>query len=111
LNELLFLCPEVIFMAITKETIDYIAKLAILQLSESEQDNMVVEIGRIISYFDKLKELDTSDVDAMEFLSMDEDVVESNLRDDIVGKSYDRNKLLHPEEKDSEYFTVPKVVE
>ena len=98
-------------MAITKEIIDYIAKLARLQLSESEQDNMAAEIGRIISYFDKLKELDTSDVDAMEFLSMDEDVVENNLRDDVVGKSYDRDKLLHPEEKNSEYFTVPKVVE
>jgi len=98
-------------MAITKEIIDYIAKLARLQLSEREQDNMAAEISRIIAYFDKLKELDTSDVDAMEFLSMDEDVVESSLRDDIVGKSYDRNKLLHPEEKNSEYFTVPKVVE
>jgi len=98
-------------MAITKEIIDYIAKLARLQLSESEQDNMAAEIGRIISYFDKLKELDTSDVDAMEFLSMEEDVVENNLRDDVVGKSYDRDKLLHPEEKNSEYFTVPKVVE
>ena len=72
---------------------------------------MAAEIGRIISYFDKLKELDTSDVDAMEFLSMEEDVVENNLRDDVVGKSYDRDKLLHPEEKNSEYFTVPKVVE
>ena len=54
-------------MAITKEIIDYIAKLAMLQLSNEEQDNMVIEIGQVISYFDKLKELDTSDVDAMEF--------------------------------------------
>jgi len=100
-----------IIMSITKEIIDYIARLARLQLSESEQDNMAAEIARIIAYFDKLKELDTSNVDAMEFLSMDEDVVESNLRDDTVGKSYDRNRLLHPEEKSLEYFTVPKVVE
>ncbi|NLX70206.1 MAG: Asp-tRNA(Asn)/Glu-tRNA(Gln) amidotransferase subunit GatC [Clostridiales bacterium] len=99
-------------MAITKEIIEYIAKLARLQLNEREQDNMAVEIGQIISYFDKLKELDTSDIDSMEFLFMDEDTVENSLRDDIVGKSYDRNKLLHPEEKkDSEYFTVPRVVE
>lgn len=99
-------------MAITKEIIDYIAKLARLQLSESERDNMAVETNQIISYFDKLNELDTSDVDAMEFLAADEDTVENSLRDDIARKSYDRDKLLHPEEKeDSEYFTVPRVVE
>ena len=99
-------------MAITKEIIDYIAKLARLKLNEGEQDSMAREIGRIIAYFDKLKEVDTSDIDAMEFLSTDENAVENSLRDDIVGKSFDRNKLLHPEEKDgSEYFTVPRVVE
>lgn len=98
-------------MAITKEIIDYIAKLAMLQLSNEEQDNMVIEIGQVISYFDKLKELDTSYVDAMEFFFMDEDEVESSLRDDIVKESYPRKQLLHSEENDLEYFRVPKVVE
>ncbi len=99
-------------MAITKEIIQYIAMLARLQLDEKEEDNMVSDISRIISYFDKLKELDTSNIDAMEFLSMDEDVFDKALRDDAVGESYDREELLHPEEKKgSEYFTVPRVVE
>ncbi len=99
-------------MAITKEVIEYIAMLARLQLDEDEENNMVSDISRIISYFDKLKELDTSNIDAMEFLSVDEDVFDKALRDDVIGKSYDRRELLHPEEeKDSEYFTVPRVVE
>ncbi|MFS8500323.1 MAG: Asp-tRNA(Asn)/Glu-tRNA(Gln) amidotransferase subunit GatC [Caldicoprobacter sp.] len=99
-------------MAITKEVIKYIAMLARLQLNEEEESSMVSDINRIISYFDKLKELDTSNIDAMEFLSMDEDAFEKALRDDVVDKSYDREELLHPEEeKGSEYFTVPRVVE
>jgi aspartyl-tRNA(Asn)/glutamyl-tRNA(Gln) amidotransferase subunit C len=99
-------------MAITKEIIEYIAMLARLQLDENEESSMVSDISRIISYFDKLKELDTSNIDAMEFLSTDEDVFENALRDDVVGKSYDREELLHPEEEEgSEYFTVPRVVE
>lgn len=99
-------------MTITKEIIEYIAMLARLQLDENEKNSMVADISKIISYFDKLKELDTSNIDAMEFLVMDEDVFEGALRDDIVGKSYDREDLLHPEEEESsEYFTVPRVVE
>ncbi|MBM7582369.1 aspartyl-tRNA(Asn)/glutamyl-tRNA(Gln) amidotransferase subunit C [Caldicoprobacter guelmensis] len=99
-------------MAITKEIIEYIAMLARLQLDENEEANMVSDISKVISYFDKLKELDTSNIDAMEFLSMEEDVFENALRDDVVGQSYERAQLLHPEEEeDSEYFTVPKVVE
>lgn len=99
-------------MAITKEVIEYIALLARLQLNEEKESKMASEISRIISYFDKLKELDTSNIDAMEFLSMDEEVFDKALRDDAVGKSYDREVLLHPEEeKGSEYFTVPRVVE
>jgi len=42
---------------------------------------------------------------------MDEDEVESSLRDDIVKESYPRKQLLHSEENDLEYFRVPKVVE
>jgi aspartyl-tRNA(Asn)/glutamyl-tRNA(Gln) amidotransferase subunit C len=99
-------------MAITKEIIEYIAMLARLRLDENEKINMVSDISKVMYYFDKLKELDTSNIDAMEFLSMEEDVFENALRNDVVGKSYERTQLLHPEQEEgSEYFTVPKVVE
>ncbi|NSW89380.1 MAG: Asp-tRNA(Asn)/Glu-tRNA(Gln) amidotransferase subunit GatC [Firmicutes bacterium] len=99
-------------MAITREIIEYIAGLARLQLDEKDKEEMVIEISKIIAYFDKLKEMDTSNIDAMEYLSMDEDMDGNVLRDDVITESYDRKDLLcGAEEEELGYFIVPRVVE
>ncbi|HHY60352.1 MAG TPA: Asp-tRNA(Asn)/Glu-tRNA(Gln) amidotransferase subunit GatC [Clostridia bacterium] len=99
-------------MAINKEIIDYVATLARLQLSEEEQEAMVAEIGKVVNYFDQLKELDTAQVNAMDYLVVNENVFEDILRDDVTGTSFAREELLHPDEdRSAAFFTVPKVVE
>lgn len=99
-------------MAINKEIIDYVATLARLQLSEEEQEAMVAEIGKVVNYFDQLKELDTAQVNAMDYLVVNENVFEDILRDDVTCTSFAREELLHPDEdRSAAFFTVPKVVE
>jgi aspartyl-tRNA(Asn)/glutamyl-tRNA(Gln) amidotransferase subunit C len=49
-------------MAITRETVLHVAKLARLSLSEAEIDRMQRDLGNILEYVKLLSELDTSNV-------------------------------------------------
>jgi len=48
---------------LSKETIDHISKLALLELSEEEKENLSKQLGDIIKYFKKLDDLDTSNIE------------------------------------------------
>lgn len=50
-------------MAITKREIEHVAALARIKLSEQEKEKMAHELGAILGYIDKLKEVDTEGVD------------------------------------------------
>ncbi len=94
-------------MAISREKVEHIAKLARLQLTEDEITRFQVELGKIIEYFDQLKKLDTENVPPMTHAVPLENV----LREDQSEKSLTIEEALQnaPEKKDS-YFQVPKVV-
>ena len=115
-------------MVITREIIEHIAELSRLQLDENDKDEMIIELGKIIAYFDKLKEIDTSNMEAMEYLNMDEvininmeevtNIKENVLRDDVIIDSYNRKDLLDVLDEETvvdkeklEYFIVPKIIE
>ncbi|MFX1279247.1 MAG: Asp-tRNA(Asn)/Glu-tRNA(Gln) amidotransferase subunit GatC [Promethearchaeota archaeon] len=46
----------------TKETIEHLSKLSLLNLSEEEKENLSKQLGDILSYFKKLDDLDTTNV-------------------------------------------------
>lgn len=100
-------------MAISKQVIEHIAELARLEIdSEKEREEMAGAIDKIIAYFDKLKELETSGIEAMEYLEADGREGENVLRNDETEKSYERDDLLYrQEEKESGFFIVPRIVE
>lgn len=47
----------------SKETIDHLTKLALLELSEEEKEELSKQLGDIVNYFKKLDDLDTSNVE------------------------------------------------
>lgn len=95
-------------MKVTKETIEHVAKLARLNITEHEKEKLTYEMENIISYVDKLNELDTTGVKPMEHVIPMKNV----FRDDNVEKSYDREKILsNAPSKEDGCFKVPKVVE
>jgi aspartyl-tRNA(Asn)/glutamyl-tRNA(Gln) amidotransferase subunit C len=95
-------------LKINEETVDYTANLSKLNLTEQEKAKMTSDMADIISYFDKLNELDIKNVKPMEHVMS----VRNVLRDDHVRKSFDREKMLAnaPSSEDG-CFKVPKVVE
>ena len=94
-------------MKITKEEVLHVANLARLNLSEQEQEKMTEQLDTILSYVDKLKELDTSDVlptthAHKKVNAFREDVVQDSLPVDEA--------LANSPEKNGEMFKVPKII-
>ncbi len=95
-------------MKITRETIEHVANLARLNLTEQEKETLTTEMADVISYVDKLNELDTSNVEPKSHVMP----VNNVFREDKTEKSYDREKILaNAPSKDDGCFKVPKVVE
>ena len=92
---------------IDDETIEYVGILAKLELSGEERERAKKDMGRMLDYIDKLRELDTEGVEPMTHVFP----VQNVFREDIVTNSDTREQLLSnaPEQKDG-MFVVPKTV-
>ena len=88
--------------------IDYIARLAHVELSAEEKEAFGKQLGDILNYMAKLKALD---VDGIEPTMHGHGRVNA-FREDVVTPSADRDAVLAnaPERTDDE-FKLPKVVE
>ncbi|MEN8907146.1 MAG: Asp-tRNA(Asn)/Glu-tRNA(Gln) amidotransferase subunit GatC [Clostridiales bacterium] len=95
-------------MKISEETIRNVASLARLKLSDSDIIKLKVDMENIISYVNKLDELDVSDVEPTAHIMS----VNNVLRDDKVKESYKRDQILeNAPSEDEGCFKVPKIVE
>lgn len=94
--------------SINDETIEYVGILAKLELSEEEKEQAKKDMGSMLEYIDKLKELDTQGVEPMSHIFQTQNV----FREDVVTNGDDRNSILAnaPGEKDG-MFRVPRTVE
>ncbi len=93
---------------LTREEVLHIAKLAKLHLSEDEIKTYQEQLGRILEYFKKLQELDTSHVEPMKHVLK----VHNVFRADEPRPSVSAEEALKnaPKRRD-DFFEVPKVVE
>ena len=91
-----------------REEVLHIAKLAKLHLSKEEIQKYQEQLGRILEYFKKLEELDTSNVEPMKHI-LDVDNV---FRADEPRPSVPQEEALKnaPKRRDN-FFEVPKIVE
>lgn len=93
---------------ISDETIDYVAILAKLFLSDEEREAAKKDMGRMLDYIGQLNGLDTDGVEPMSHVFP----VSNVFREDVVMNVDDRDNILKnaPEQKDGA-FKVPKTVE
>jgi aspartyl-tRNA(Asn)/glutamyl-tRNA(Gln) amidotransferase subunit C len=95
-------------MKVEKQTLRKIAHLARLDLPAEKEDRMIEDISRIITWFEKLQEVDTGNVEPL--IHMSEEV--NSVREDQVQPSLSHERgLQNAPSKDSDYFRVPKVLE
>jgi aspartyl-tRNA(Asn)/glutamyl-tRNA(Gln) amidotransferase subunit C len=94
-------------MKITIEEVENVARLARLEVSAEEKENLTEQMNRILDYMEKLNELDTTGVDPTSHV-VD---LHNAFRVDAVKESLPRDQTLEnaPEANEAE-FVVPRVI-
>lgn len=94
-------------MEVTDEMVDNLAALSRLRFNEAEKEEIKKDLQRMISFVDKLKELDVSNVEPLLHMTDMQNVY----RSDIVKGSMDRAEALkNAPLADDQFFKVPKVI-
>jgi aspartyl-tRNA(Asn)/glutamyl-tRNA(Gln) amidotransferase subunit C len=98
-------------MKITREDVLKVAALANLELSDSEVDSYRGHLDDILTYIDKLNEVDTSGIEPLaQVVAATED--DSALREDVVVRADVITEVLQgAPDPEAPYFRVPRVIE
>ena len=95
-------------MKIDRETVDKIAHLARLELTEEEKERSITELSEILSFMAKLNELDTTGVEPLIYMN---DAVNVLRADEVIQEMTRGEALLNAPLKTAEYFKVTKVIQ
>ncbi len=91
-----------------KISADHLCRLARLSLPEEEKVRFGNQLDSILSYMDKLNELDTRDVEPTSHVIPMSNVV----RDDSAEPSLTRDEALrNAPDNNGEFYRVPKIIE
>jgi aspartyl-tRNA(Asn)/glutamyl-tRNA(Gln) amidotransferase subunit C len=91
-----------------KISIEHLAQLARLSVSDNEKTLFADQIDSILSYMDKLNELDTSTIEPTSHVISLSNVV----REDLLKDSLEReNALRNAPDRTDKFYRVPKIIE
>lgn len=94
-------------MKIDDQIIEKISGLAYLEFGEEEKEKIRQDLEQILTFVEKLRELDTENVEPLVYLSDKTDV----LREDrMIPTISNEEALLNAPEKSGRFFKVPKVI-
>jgi|SRR5580700_5536842 aspartyl-tRNA(Asn)/glutamyl-tRNA(Gln) amidotransferase subunit C len=98
-------------MKISREDVLKVAALANLELSDAEVDNFRGQLDDILTYVDKLNEVDTSGVEPLtQVVAASEG--DTALREDVIVRSDIIIEVLQgAPDPEAPYFRVPRVIE
>ena len=95
-------------MKIDREHLNKIAHLARLEFDENTADEMMEDMTKIITWVEKLNEVDTHGVEPLTTMSHEINA----LREDEVKNHLNHEQALeNAPKRDVDYFKVPKVIE
>lgn len=93
---------------ITLAEVEHVARLARLDLSEAEKERMRAQLDAILTYIDKLRQLNTDSVEPTSHAIPMVNV----MREDEVRPSFPGGEMLaNAPERDGDFFRVPKIIE
>ncbi|HTY45651.1 MAG TPA: Asp-tRNA(Asn)/Glu-tRNA(Gln) amidotransferase subunit GatC [Patescibacteria group bacterium] len=95
-------------MAITKQSIEYVAHLSRIDLSPEELEKFSGQLAQIVAFIDKLKQLDVEHVSPTSHILP----IQNVLRQDVPGQSLPVAQVLAdaPKQQDN-LFAVPKIID
>ena len=95
-------------MNIDKETIYKVADLARIEIREAEVEELQSDMSKILTFMEKLNELDTTNVEPLVYMNPEVNVWrEDVVKQDLTVEEGLKNAALHNED----FFFVPKILE
>jgi len=95
-------------MAITKDTVKYVAHLARIDLEPKELEKLSQELQEILNFIDKLKKMDVKEIAPTSHILP----VNNVLRQDLPLESLPGKEALdNAPQRQGNFFGVPKVIE
>jgi aspartyl-tRNA(Asn)/glutamyl-tRNA(Gln) amidotransferase subunit C len=92
---------------IDKKTIEHIAKLARLKISDKEAGEFSQQLAKALEHFEKISQIDTSGVEPL----VTPTEIETYWREDVVEQKYTAEEMTaNAPEKSGHLFKVPPVV-
>jgi len=94
-------------MEVNDALIEKLAHLSRLEFSDEEKQEIKIDLEKMIGFFDKLNELDTTGVEPLLHVSDNVNVFRKDeVKGEISREDVFKNAPLH----DNEFFKVPKVI-
>lgn len=94
-------------MQVNDALVDHLANLARLNFNEEEKVAIKSDLQKMISFVEKLRELDTTGVEPLLHMS---DITDNYREDEIRGSITREEGLKNAPETDGVYFKVPQVI-
>lgn len=89
-------------------TIEYVAILAKLELSDEEKEQAKKELSRMLEHIDKMKELDTAGIESAAYIFP----IQNVFREDVITNCEESEKILSNAPKQQYHmFVVPRTFE
>jgi aspartyl-tRNA(Asn)/glutamyl-tRNA(Gln) amidotransferase subunit C len=91
---------------VTAETVDHVARLAHLSLSDEERTTFTRQLDQVLEYAESIQSLDTADVPPMSHA-----LAERSFRPDVPSASLERERVLEDAPDPAEgLFRVPRII-
>ena len=91
-----------------KISIEHLAQLARLYVSDNEKILFANQIDSILSYMDKLNELDTGNVEPTSHIISLSNIVREDLQKDSLERE---DALMNAPDRTDKFYRVPKIIE
>lgn len=93
---------------IDKKTLEYLAGLGRIELTESEKPKLLKDLQEILDYFQELQKLDTTNIEPMAGGTSQKNIVREDKKEE---KGKPRKLIDSFPEKENDFLKVPPVFE
>ena len=94
-------------MEVSSQLVNNLAHLARLYFTEEEKKEIEQDLQQMISFVEKLKEIDTTGIEPLQHMTTESNVLRN---DEIKGSIPREEALLNAPLTDGVFFKVPKVI-
>ena len=94
-------------MEVNDQLVEKLARLSSLYFNEAEKEAIKVDLQRMITFVDKLNEINTEGVEPLLHMS---EIVDHYREDEIQGSVSREEAVMNAPQSDGVFFKVPKVI-